>query len=212
MFKKFKVRDVIFLAVLAAVYTLFGGLAMPVMRSEIFGLQTLVTCAFYSLFGAVALMKVRKPGTLTIYGLFTGFPLLFMAPVMFSNNFIGGLIAECVVLLIFRGYEKKVAVIAGSALWMVLTVPLSLPFSIWFNGSSYEHFKATAVWQTAIIFIGVITLSLLGAFAASKFLVSCKRRGSCGHRKKPERCSNNSTREPRSILSLRSPVRFLPWW
>jgi len=177
MFKKFKVRDVIFLAVLAAVNTLFGGLAMPVMRSEIFGLQTLVTCAFYALFGVVAIMKVRKIGTLTIYGLFTGFPLLFMAPVMFFNNFIGGLLAEVIVLLLFRGYEKKAAVITGAALWMVLTVPLSLPFSIWFNGSSYEHFVNTKAWQTVVIVLGVVALSILGAVIGMKIAGELQKAG-----------------------------------
>ena len=188
MFKKFKVRDIVFLAVLAAVNTLFGGLAMPVMRSEIFGLQTLVTCLFYALFGAVALMKVRKPGTLTIYGLFTGFPLLFMAPVMFFNNFIGGLLAKvkklipiflgiAVVLLIFRGYEKKAAVVTGSALWMVLTVPLSLPFSIWFNGSSYERFVNTQTYVAALIFAGVIVLSILGALLGLKISGELQKAG-----------------------------------
>ena len=75
MFKKFKVRDVIFLAVLAAVTTLFGGVGMPVMRSEIFGLQTLVTSPFYALFAVIAIRKINKPGTLSLFGLFTGFPL-----------------------------------------------------------------------------------------------------------------------------------------
>ena len=177
MFKKIKVKDIIFLAVLAAVTTLFGGLGMPVMRSEIFGLQTLVTCAFYALFCAVALMKIHKPGTLTVFGLFTGFPLLFMAPVMFFNNFIGGLIAEAVVLLLFRSYEKKPAVVVGSALWMILTVPLSLPFSVWFNGSSFERFKNTALWQTCVIFIGVIVLSLLGAFVGLKIAGELQKAG-----------------------------------
>lgn len=177
MFKRFKVRDIIFLAVLAAVNTLFGGLAMPVMRSEIFGLQTLVTCAFYALFAAVALRKVGKPGTLTIYGLFTGFPLLFMAPVMFFDNLIGGLIAEAIVLLLFRGYEKKAAVVTGSALWMVLTVPLSLPFSIWFNGSSMERFRTTAAWQTAIVFAGVAALSIFGTLIGLKISDELQKAG-----------------------------------
>lgn len=177
MFKRFKARDIIFLAVLAAVNTLFGGLAMPVMRSEIFGLQTLVTCLFYSLFSTVALMKVRKAGTLSIYGLFTGFPLLFMAPVMFFDNFVGALIAEAVVLLIFRGYSKKAAVVTGSALWMVLTMPLSLPFSIWFNGSSFERFKTTALWQSAIVFAGTAALSIAGAFIGLKIAKELQKAG-----------------------------------
>ena len=177
MLSNFKVKDIIFLAVLAAVTTLFGGLGMPVMRSEVFGLQTLVTCLFYALFCAIALMKVRKTGTLTIFGLFTGFPLLFMAPVMFFNNFLGGLIAELIVFLVFRGYGKKSSVVTGAALWMILTVPLSLPFSIWFNGSSYERFVNTKFYLTAIIFAGVVALSVAGALLGLRIAQELQKAG-----------------------------------
>ena len=177
MFKKFKVKDIIFLAVLAAVTTLFGALAMPVMRSELFGVQTLVTCLFYALFAVIAIRKVQKPGALTIFGLFTGFPLLFMAPVMFFNNFIGALLAEIVALLIFRSYEKNQAVIAGASLFMILTVPLSLPFSIWLNGSSYQHFISGQVWQTALVCIGVVVLSVLGACIGLKVAAEMQKAG-----------------------------------
>ena len=177
MFKKFKVKEIIFLAVLAAVTTLFGGLAMPFMRSEIFGMQTLATCLFYSLFAAVAIMKVRKSGTLTIFGLLTGFPLLFMAPVMFFDNFLGALLGEAAALLIWRSYERKSPVVLGSALFMVLTVPLSLPFSIWFNGTSIERFRSTALWQTGLVFLGVIALSVLGAFLGLKIAGELQKAG-----------------------------------
>ncbi len=168
MFKKFKVRDIIFLAVLAAVTTLFGALAMPVMRSTLFGVQTLVTCFFYSLFAVIGIRKVHKPGTLTLFGLLTGFPLLFMAPVMFFNNFIGALIAEAAVLCIFRGYGKKAAAAAGAALFMILTVPLSLPFSIWLNGNSWQNFTRGQAWQTVLVCAGVAALSVLGAVVGLK--------------------------------------------
>ena len=177
MIKKFKVKDIIFLAVLAAVTTLFGALGMPVMRSEIFGLQTLVTCLFYALFAVIALMKVRKTGTLTLFGLFTGFPLLFMAPVMFFNNFLGGLIAEVIVMIIFRGYAKKASVVTGAALWMILTLPLSLPFSIWFNGSSYERFVNTQLYLTVIICLGIIALSVAGALLGLKIAGELQKAG-----------------------------------
>ncbi len=168
MLKKFHAKDIIFLAVLAAVNTLFGALAMPVMRSTLFGVQTLVTCLFYSLFAIIGIKKVQKPGTLTLYGLFTGFPLLFMAPVMFFNNLIGALLAECIALLIFKSWDHRAAVLTGASLFMILTVPLSLPFSIWLNGTSYQHFVSGQAWQTVLVVLGVIALSLLGAVIGLK--------------------------------------------
>ncbi|MBQ9251521.1 MAG: hypothetical protein IJ188_02640 [Clostridia bacterium] len=177
MFRKFKAKDIIFLAVLAAVTTLFGALAMPVMRSELFGIQTLVTCLFYSLFAVIGLRKVGKPGSLTLFGLLTGFPLLFMAPVMFFNNFLGALLAEIIALGIFRSYEKSAAVVTGASLFMILTVPLSLPFSIWLNGSSYDHFIHGQAWQTALICLGVVVLSVAGTLLGLKVAGEMQKAG-----------------------------------
>ncbi len=177
MLKKFKVRDIIFLAVLAAVNTLFGALAMPVMRSTLFGVQTLVTCLFYALFAVIGIKKVHKPGTLTLYGLLTGFPLLFMAPVMFFNNLVGAFLAEAVSLLLFRSYEKDAAVLSGASLFMILTVPLSLPFSLWLNGASWQNFVSGQWWQTALVCLGVIALSVLGALIGLRVSAELQKAG-----------------------------------
>lgn len=183
MFRKYQIKDIIFLAVLAAVTTLFGGLAMPVMSSRLFGIQTLVTCLFYTLFCAIGLKRVAKPGALTLFGLFTGFPLLFMAPVMFFDNFLAALLAEAVVLLVFRGYRKHAAVVTAGALWMALTVPLSLPFSLWVNSwsqkgaSSFANFQSTPVWQSALVFCGVVVLSVCGALLGVKIAKELQKAG-----------------------------------
>ena len=177
MSRPFKVKDIVFLAVLAAITTLFGALAMPVMKSTLFGVQTLVTCLFYSLFAVVGLRRVRKPGALTLFGLFTGFPLLFMAPVMFFNNFIGALLAEALATLLYRGYEKKAAVLTGASLFMILTMPLSLPFSMWLNGKSHEYFLSGAWWQSALVLAGVIVLSTAGALTGWKIADELQKAG-----------------------------------
>ena len=77
-------------------------------------------------------------------------------------------------LILFR---HNSAVVTGSALWMVLTVPLSLPFSIWFNGSSYERFVNTQTYVAALIFAGVIVLSILGALLGLKISGELQKAG-----------------------------------
>ena len=110
IFSKFQVKDFVFLAVLAAAVTLCGGITMPlVMHTTLFGLRNMAAAPIYALFTAVALMKVRKPGALTILGIFSGAPLIFFSTVMFFNNFVSAVIAEAMMLLIFRGYKKKSA-------------------------------------------------------------------------------------------------------
>ena len=111
IFKKFQVKDFVFLAVLSAAMTLCGGITMPlVMHTTVFGLRNMAAAPIYSIFVAIGLMKVRKPGALTIIGLFSGAPLIFFSTVMFFNNFVSAIIAELIMLLIFKGYQKKVSV------------------------------------------------------------------------------------------------------
>lgn len=78
-FKKFQVKDFVFLAILSAAMTLCGGITMPlVMHTTLFGLRNMAAAPIYALFCAIGMMKVRKPGALTIIGLFSGAPLAFL--------------------------------------------------------------------------------------------------------------------------------------
>lgn len=107
-FKKFQVKDFVFLAILSAAMTLCGGITMPlVMHTTLFGLRNMAAAPIYALFCAVGLMKVRKPGALTVIGLFSGAPLAFFSTVMFFNNLVAAVIAELLMLLFFRGYKIK---------------------------------------------------------------------------------------------------------
>ena len=119
IFKKFQVKDFVFLAVLSAAMTLCGGITMPlVMHTTVFGLRNMAAAPIYSIFVAIGLMKVRKPGALTIIGLFSGAPLIFFSTVMFFNNFVSAIIAELIMLLIFRGYQKKVSVFVTTGIYI----------------------------------------------------------------------------------------------
>ena len=126
----------------------------------------------YALFCAVGLMKVRKPGALTIIGLFSGAPLVFFSPVMFFNNFVAAIIAELLMLLFFRGYNKK-----GSVLFTApLSLPISVLFSIWLNGQSYEQLLAR---PTASIFtsLGTVALGFIGAAIGMKIAAELQKAG-----------------------------------
>ncbi len=58
IFKKFQVKDFVFLAVLSAAMTLCGGITMPlVMHTTVFGLRNMAAAPIYSIFVAIGLMK-----------------------------------------------------------------------------------------------------------------------------------------------------------
>lgn len=177
IFKKFQVKDFVFLAVLSAAMTLCGGITMPlVMHTTVFGLRNMAAAPIYSIFVAIGLMKVRKPGALTIIGLFSGAPLIFFSTVMFFNNFVSSIIAELIMLLIFRGYQKKVSVFVTTGIYMPFSLPISVLFSLWLNGQSYAQLTANPK-ISVLTSIGTIALAFLGAAIGMKIAAELQKAG-----------------------------------
>ena len=177
IFKKFQVKDFVFLAVLSAAMTLCGGITMPlVMHTTVFGLRNMAAAPIYSIFVAIGLMKVRKPGALTIIGLFSGAPLIFFSTVMFFNNFVSAVIAELIMLLIFRGYQKKVSVFVTTGIYMPFSLPISVLFSLWLNGQSYAQLTANPK-ISVLTSIGTIILAFLGAAIGMKIAAELQKAG-----------------------------------
>lgn len=177
IFKKFQVKDFVFLAVLSAAMTLCGGITMPlVMHTTVFGLRNMAAAPIYSIFVAIGLMKVRKPGALTIIGLFSGAPLIFFSTVMFFNNFVSAIIAELIMLLIFRGCQKKVSVFVTTGIYMPFSLPISVLFSLWLNGQSYAQLTANPK-ISVLTSIGTIILAFLGAAIGMKIAAELQKAG-----------------------------------
>lgn len=177
IFKKFQVKDFVFLAVLSAAMTLCGGITMPlVMHTTVFGLRNMAAAPIYSIFVAIGLMKVRKPGALTIIGLFSGAPLIFFSTVMFFNNFVSAIIAELIMLLIFRGYQKKVSVFITTGIYMPFSLPISVLFSLWLNGQSYAQLTENPK-ISVLTSIGTIALAFLGAAIGMKIAAELQKAG-----------------------------------
>lgn len=177
IFKKFQVKDFVFLAVLSAAMTLCGGITMPlVMHTTVFGLRNMAAAPIYSIFVAIGLMKVRKPGALTIIGLFSGAPLIFFSTVMFFNNFVSAIIAELIMLLIFGGYQKKVSVFITTGIYMPFSLPISVLFSLWLNGQSYDQLTANPK-ISVLTSIGTIALAFLGAAIGMKIAAELQKAG-----------------------------------
>lgn len=177
IFKKFQVKDFVFLAVLSAAMTLCGGITMPlVMHTTVFGLRNMAAAPIYSIFVAIGLMKVRKPGALTIIGLFSGAPLIFFSTVMFFNNFVSAIIAELIMLLIFKGYQKKVSVFITTGIYMPFSLPISVLFSLWLNEQSYAQLTANPK-ISVLTSIGTIILAFLGAAIGMKIAAELQKAG-----------------------------------
>ena len=140
VFQKFTVKDIVFLAILSAVATCTAAVMAVVSQIHIFGLAQLVTALQFSLFPAVALMKVRKVGSILFFAVFTGIVELFMAPVMFFSSLLTGILIEAMAVLIFQGYQSERAVFFPSWLFIPLTLPFNFPYYICFSSGKFVPF------------------------------------------------------------------------
>ncbi|GHU64902.1 hypothetical protein AGMMS49983_11650 [Clostridia bacterium] len=163
LLQKFTVRDIVFLAVLAAALTVTGVITMPlVMTITLFGVRNAAAAIFYGTFGTIALMKVRKPGALLLTFVFNGAILLMMSPVMFLNNFLGSLMAEIIALAIFKNYENEKAIFLAAGILAPLTLPTSVFFAMLLNGQTALQIVERPL-LSALICILTAALSFAGA-------------------------------------------------
>lgn len=166
-FEKFTVKNIVFLAIMAALLFLCGAVAMPIMTVTLFGLRNMVTAIFYAFFSVITLMKVQKPGALSFLGIFNGAILFMMSPVMFVTNSVSAVLAEFITLLFFKSYENPKAILTACILWMPLTLPFTAIFSVLMNGKTFSEVIAFSP-HVVLTCGGTILLSVIGAFLGQK--------------------------------------------
>ena len=70
IFKKYKIKDIVFLAIITAC-TLITGAVMPLLVNvPLFGIVQLGLGLQFSIFPVIGMMKVRKPGALLFQSIF----------------------------------------------------------------------------------------------------------------------------------------------
>ncbi len=175
--KKFTSKDVVFLAILSVVLLLASSIVMPiVMFTQITALRQLFAAPIFAIFSVIAIKKVPKVGTLSIVGLLTGGVLVFMSPIMLINNFLGAVIVEFIILILFRNYDKDAAVLTAASLYIPVTLPLSLVAQVVMKGEKLSDLLGST-FQSVILPISVIVLSIAGAFIGLKIATELKRTG-----------------------------------
>ena len=78
IFKKYKIKDIVFLAIITAC-TLITGAVMPLLVNvPLFGIVQLGLGLQFSIFPVIGMMKVRKPGALLFQSIFISVFLILM--------------------------------------------------------------------------------------------------------------------------------------
>ncbi len=168
-FGKYKIKDIVFLAVITAC-TLITGAVMPLLVNvPLFGIIQLGLGLQFSVFPVIGMMKVRKPGALLLQAIFISVFLVFMFPPMVFI-ILCALVAEAVTLLVFHGYENDWSCVLAGTLYMPLTLPLMYLYYNAFYTVTGEEKAATSMFLGGAnpgvvvgISIAVVALCFVGS-------------------------------------------------
>ena len=168
-FGKYKIKDIVFLAVITAC-TLITGAVMPLLVNvPLFGIIQLGLGLQFSVFPVIGMMKVRKPGALLLQAVFISVFLVFMFPPMVFI-ILCALVAEAVTLLVFHGYENDWSCVLAGTLYMPLTLPLMYVYYNAFYTVTGEEKAATSMFLGGAnpgvvvgISIAVVALCFVGS-------------------------------------------------
>lgn len=183
IFKKYKIKDIVFLAIITAC-TLITGSVMPLLVNvPLFGIVQLGIGLQFSIFPVIGMMKVRKPGALLLQSIFIAMILVFMFPPMVMIV-LCGLIAETLSLLIFRSYKNDWACVLAGTLYMPMTLPLLyLYYNVFYSVTGGEKgamrmFIGSGNAGVAVgISIGVLALCFVGAVVGMFIARELKKAG-----------------------------------
>ena len=169
IFKKYKIKDIVFLAIITAC-TLVTGAVMPLLVNvPLFGIVQLGLGLQFSVFPVIGLMKIRKPGALFLQSVFISAFLIFMFPPMALLT-VCALIAEGVALLPFRGYQNDWACVVAGTLYMPLTLPLMWLYYNTFYTVTGEEKAATSLFLGGAnpgVVVGISVAAVALCFAGS---------------------------------------------
>lgn len=183
VFRKFKIKDIVFLAMMSAAMLITGAIMPLVGQIPLFGIIQLALGLQFSIFPVIGMMKVRKPGALVFISLFCGALMVFMNAVMFFCMLLCALIAESLVLLTFRGYKNNGASLLAGTIYF----PLTLPFLyVWYKyiytltgeeGQAVSAFVGSSPALAVGISLAVIAVSFIGSLIGMVVSKELKKSG-----------------------------------
>ncbi len=169
IFRKYKIKDIVFLAIMAACMLVTGAIMPLVGQIPVFGIIQVCLGLQFSIFPVIGMMKVRKPGALLFMSLCCGVVLVFMNTVMFVCILLCAVIAEGLVLLIFRGYQKDGACLFAGTIYFPVTLPfLYIYYRFLYSwtgkeGQAVNAFIGSSAGMAVGMSIAVLAICFVGA-------------------------------------------------
>ena len=169
IFRKYKIKDIVFLAIMAACMLVTGAIMPLVGQIPVFGIIQVCLGLQFSIFPVIGMMKVRKPGALLFMSLCCGVVLVFMNTVMFVCILLCAVIAEGLVFLIFRGYQKDGACLFAGTIYFPVTLPfLYIYYRFLYSwtgkeGQAVNAFIGSSAGMAVGMSIAVLAICFVGA-------------------------------------------------
>ena len=183
IFKKYKIKDIVFLAIITACSLITGAVMPLLVNVPLFGIVQLGLGLQFSIFPVIGMMKVRKPGALLFQSIFISVFLIFMFPPM-ALIIVCALVSETLALLIFRGYKNDWACVFAGTLYMPLTLPLMWLYYNAFYTVTGEEKAATSMFLGGAnpgvvvgISIAVVALCFVGSVVGMLIARELKKAG-----------------------------------
>lgn len=183
IFQKYKIKDIVFLAIMAACMLITGSI-MPLVGSiPVFAIVQVCLGLQFSIFPTIGMMKVRKPGALLFMSLCCGALFAFMFFPMFICIMICALVAEGLTLLIFRGYKKDGACLFAGAIYFPITLPIVRPLTTWWYSiigkgvGSVVFAGVTNPWVAIGMSAAVVVICIIGAIVGVLISRELKKAG-----------------------------------
>lgn len=172
----FSLRDLVYLALFAALSFVLMAFTSPLHAVRVFGIQTLATGPFLSFFAMLALILVGKPGSLLIMSVISSATTLSVHPTSFIYSIFAAAVAELVALLIARSYQKRSARYIASVLRPLAQLPVQLIYTALIMGRGLSAIRGSLPLILAVL-AGAVVLSLAGAFLAEKIALELQKSG-----------------------------------
>lgn len=177
----FSTRELVFAALTVVAMQIWTipaiALTLPSELSlGVMGLSNMAVAPVCSFLMAIALVRLRKPGSvLLITGLYAA--AAAMGPGIYISLFIlmGGVFSEVVCTLAFRGYYRPAAVVAGPTLYHVGMFPSTLFLRA--VGLLNNPLGKPAPWAYAVAVVGIAIAALIGSLLGLKVAQELVRAG-----------------------------------
>ncbi|MCI5136740.1 MAG: hypothetical protein D3920_17120 [Candidatus Electrothrix sp. AW2] len=168
-------REYVFAAMTAAALLAVASIVIPLtLPLRIPGLTNSINGLFGSFFVTIALIRLRRPGSLLLITGIYSLICLAVSPLVFGFVLFGGLFGEAVCFLVFRGYPGKLAPVCGAVFYEMAMFPAAMTLSFFFFPERYHH---VAFWIILIAELVICTTSTLGAVLGLKVAQELSRAG-----------------------------------